>query len=93
MPRIKSRNKSGMIKIWRPNGMKYGSGEAKSGMRSPRTTPYGGVWAAGKSTEEAVAKFQQEFGYIPAMYAVEIIVEGGDARATVYDISEEPDDA
>lgn len=89
-----NKTKTGTVRVWRPNGMRYAEGEWDSELSEPKYFHIVGPVAAKQAIRIALIAFKKEFGYVPEPYIVEITVQHGIARATVYDINKtEGDDA
>lgn len=88
MPLVKNKTKTGMVRVHRPDGMKYAEGEVDAKLRSSKNMIFAGMFSASEATKIALAKFVTEFGYVPSLYVVEITVQRGVARAAVYEIDE-----
>lgn len=88
MPLVKNKTKTGMVRVHRPDGMKYAEGEWDTRLRSARNWAIAGPLAAEQAIKLALIAFHNEFDYAPSLYVVEVTVQRGVARAALYEIDE-----
>ncbi len=92
MPRFKNKNKTGTVRVSRPDGARFSVGESEvyfSRDSFPTTLHI----CVGLATERAMYSFYQEFGCVPTTdFVVETVVTGRKITTTVMELEVIRDD-